>query len=196
VAIIGSIPQLVTAGVQLFISLIQNLPTIIQEIVKAVPQIIRGLTMAFSDGVSQMWNIGKELIMGLWNGIASLKDWLWDSVKSVFSGVINGVKKFLGINSPSKVFAEIGDSMGEGVGVGFVGAMDEVSRQMQDAIPTSFDTDFDVRGSYKGGGYGGAVSGNNTTVTQNISITSPKALSEKEAAREFYNLSRKLALQI
>lgn len=33
-------------------------------------------------------------------------------------------------------------------------------------------------------------------ITQNIFITSPKALSEKEAAREFQNLSRKLALEI
>jgi len=38
----------------------------------------------------------------------------------------------------------------------------------------------------------GAVSGNN--ITQNITIKSPKPLSEKEVAREFKNLSRKLAL--
>lgn len=36
------------AGVQLFVALIQNLPTIIVEIVKAVPQIVSGIVQAFA----------------------------------------------------------------------------------------------------------------------------------------------------
>jgi hypothetical protein len=58
---------------------------------------------------------------------------------------------------------------------------------MQDAIPHSFDTDLDVNGNAPGAGTG---------TTQYITINSPKALSEKEAAREFRNLSRKLALGV
>lgn len=84
--------------------------------------------------------------------------------------------------------------MGEGIGVGFEDAMNRVSRDMRAAVPTDFSVSATVRGAYAGGYPAGAYSGAN--ITQNISITSPKALSEKEAAREFKNLSRKLALEI
>ena len=42
-AIIGSIPQIIDAGVRLLVSLIQNLPTIITTIVGAIPQIFSSL---------------------------------------------------------------------------------------------------------------------------------------------------------
>jgi hypothetical protein len=64
---------------------------------------------------------------------------------------------------------------------------------MQNAIPTNFDLDTNVRGR-SSAGYDGRREGG-TTIHQSISITSPKALSEKESAREFRNLSRKLALE-
>ena len=71
--------------------------------------------------------------------------------------------------------------------------MKEVGRDMRAAIPTDFDIQAGIHGRYAGDpGHAGAI-GN---VTQNIHITSPKALSEKEAAREFRNLSRKLALGV
>ena len=61
---------------------------------------------------------------------------------------------------------------------------------MQNAIPTSFDMNAKVNG------YGaGTQSTTGASITQNISVVSPKALSEKEIAREFKNLSRKLALE-
>jgi hypothetical protein len=110
---------------------------------------------------------------------------------------VDQICDFFGIDSPSKVFAGIGRNMGEGIGVGFVDAMGQVSRDMRNAIPTGFDMPVALRGGYagvRGGGYGEYPAGAN--VTQNIAITSPKALSEKEAAREFRNLSRRLALGV
>jgi hypothetical protein len=41
----------------------------------------------------------------------------------------------------------------------------------------------------------GQGSATGTSITQNLSVVTPKALSEKELAREFKNLSRKLALE-
>jgi hypothetical protein len=69
--------------------------------------------------------------------------------------------------------------------------MKKVAVDMQNAIPTDFalpDVD--------GGGYGGRAGAGGGVVNQYITLTSPKALSEKEAAREFRNMSRKLALGI
>jgi phage-related protein len=139
---------------------------------------------------------GSNLIKGLWQGILNVKDWIWDKIKGFFGGIVDGIKNFFGIHSPSTLFAGLGKNMGEGIGVGFEDAMAQVSRDMRDAIPTDFDVAANVHGAYSAG-FGGAAYPPGTVVNNNsISITSPKALSEKEAAREFKNLSRRLALGV
>ena len=133
-ALIQNIPQIIQAGVQLFVSLIQNLPTIIVEIVKAVPQIVSGIVQAFANLGGELINAGANLLHGLWEGISSAASWLWEKVTGWASGLIDGIKGFLGIHSPSTVFAEIGTNMGEGVGVGFGDSMEGVSSDMTAAM--------------------------------------------------------------
>ena len=133
-ALVQNIPQIIQAGVQLFVALIQNLPTIIVEIVKAVPQIVSGIVSAFGSHVGEMVNAGANLLHGLWEGISSAASWLWDKVTGWASSLVDGIKGFFGIHSPSTVFAEIGTNMGEGVGVGFGESMDGVSADMTAAM--------------------------------------------------------------
>lgn len=56
----------------------------------------------------------------------------------LFGGIVDRIKDFFGIHSPSTLFAGLGRNMGEGIGVGFEDAMASVSREMQNAIPTGF----------------------------------------------------------
>ena len=133
-ALVQNIPQIIQAGVQLFVALIQNLPTIIVEIVKAVPQVVSGIVSAFGSLVGEMVNAGANLLHGLWEGISSAASWLWDKVTGWASSLVDGIKGFFGIHSPSTVFAEIGTNMGEGVGVGFGESMDGVSADMTAAM--------------------------------------------------------------
>lgn len=137
--IIGAIPQIIEAGVKLLISLIANLPTIIVEIVKAIPQIIAALIQGFTGYISQMVQMGSNLIKGLWQGISDAGTWLWDKISGFFGGVVDRIKDFFGIHSPSTLFAELGGNMGAGIGVGFEKAMGQVGKDMQSAIPTDFD---------------------------------------------------------
>jgi phage-related protein len=186
-AIVGNIDKIILAGVQLFVALIANLPTIIIEVVKAVPQIIAGLVTAIIESVPELAKAGLDLIKGLWQGISDAGAWLWEKISGFFGNVVSKIKNFFGIKSPSALFAGIGQNMGEGIGVGFEDAMAAVSRDMQNAIPTNFDL------NYRGLSGQGSAAG--TNITQNLSVVTPKALSEKELAREFKNLSRKLALE-
>lgn len=133
-ALVQNIPQIIQAGVQLFVALIQNLPTIIAEIVKAVPQIVSGIVSAFGSLVGEMVNAGANLLHGLWEGISGAAGWLWEKVSGWASSLVDGIKNFFGIHSPSTVFAEIGTNMGEGVGVGFGESMDGVSADMTAAM--------------------------------------------------------------
>ena len=138
-AILSNIPLIIQAGIQLLTSLIKNLPTIIVEIVKAVPQILSGLVSAFGKGVSQLADVGKNLVRGLWDGITSLASWIWDKVSGWAKSIWDGICGFFGIHSPSKKFAELGKYMSQGLGIGFVDEMKEVDKDIIRAIPSDFD---------------------------------------------------------
>ena len=114
-ALLASIPQLVEAGVTLFISLIENLPTIILEIVKAVPQIIAGIVTAFTESIPKIVEVGANLVRGLWEGIQSLASWLWDKVSGWISSIWDGICNFFGIASPSKEMGWVGEMLVEGL---------------------------------------------------------------------------------
>ena len=138
---IGAIPQLIEAGVKLFISLIANLPTIIVEIVKAIPQIIKGIIDAFGSYFGNMAEVGGNLLKGLWQGISDAGAWQWNQISGFFGGIVDGIKNFFGIHSPSKLFANLGGFIAEGLGEGFGDEMKAVSKEMQNAIPSDFDLD-------------------------------------------------------
>lgn len=75
----------------------------------------------------QMAEIGSNLAEGLWNGIKNTKDWLWQKLKDWCGSILDGVKAWFGIESPSKVMAdEVGKYMAQGVGVGFNKTMPSV----------------------------------------------------------------------
>ena len=83
---------------------------------------------------------GKDFIEGIWQGIQNAGNWLWEKVKGFGDDVVNTFKEIFGIHSPSKVFAdEIGTNMALGIGAGFEKSMKNVSSEMSDAIPTSFE---------------------------------------------------------
>jgi phage-related protein len=151
--LLGSMDKFIEAGITLFMSLITNLPAIIVELVKAVPQIITALISAFTNSFSKFGDIGKNIVQGLWNGIVSMGSWIKDKVSDFFGGIVDGVKGLLGIHSPSTVFANIGGFMGEGLGVGFTKSMRSVENDIMDAIPTDFDIEANanVHSSINGG---------------------------------------------
>lgn len=68
---------------------------------------------------SQILKIGINLVKGLWNGITSVKDWLISKVKGFGKGVLDALKDFFGIHSPSRVMEkEIGKNLALGVANG------------------------------------------------------------------------------
>ncbi|MDR1559215.1 MAG: phage tail protein [Clostridiales bacterium] len=138
-ALIGNIDKIIMAGVKLFVALIENLPAIIAAVVKAVPQIISALIRGFTGYGGEISAVGGRLIEGLWKGISDAGAWLWEKISGFFGNVVSRIKDFFGIHSPSEVFAGLGANMGEGIGAGFEKVMAGVSRDMQNAIPSSLN---------------------------------------------------------
>lgn len=42
-----------------------------------------------------MWDCGKNLIQGLWNGIKSAKDWVLDKIASIGNSIMKKSKEYL-----------------------------------------------------------------------------------------------------
>lgn len=100
---------------------------------------------------SKMLNIGKNIVEGIWNGISNATDWIVRKVKGFAKNILNGIKDALGIHSPSRVMRDqVGKNMALGIGEGFTDEMANVSAQMQDAIPTDFDTNANINGITNG----------------------------------------------
>ena len=136
------IKLLLKASWDIIFALGKGLILAIPEIVKAIPQILSAIVDGIKSGVGTLAGVGWDLIKGLWSGISDAKGWVMDKIKGFGKDILNGIKGFFGIKSPSRVFKEqIGKNLALGVGEGFTENMRSVARDMQDALPTSFDTD-------------------------------------------------------
>jgi phage-related minor tail protein len=68
---------------------------------------------------SKMLGVGKDLVRGLWNGISDMTGWVIDKIQGFGDSVLGGIKKFFGIESPSKVFRdEVGKMLPAGMAAG------------------------------------------------------------------------------
>ena len=139
-AITNNVPKIIQAGITLIIKLGEGLIKAIPQLISKIPQIITSLLRGFSNYYSNMGEVGKNLVSGIWEGIKNAKDWLLGKAKEWCGNVLDGIKGFFGIHSPSKVFRdEIGTNLALGVGEGFSNTMKDVSTEMKTSIPTEFD---------------------------------------------------------
>jgi hypothetical protein len=136
----NNLPMIIGAALDIIIALASGLIQAIPELLKAVPEIIVAIVKGFGSAMGAIINIGEDIVKGVWEGIKSMATWIKDKVSGFFSGIVDGVKGFLGIKSPSRVFAEIGENMAAGLGKGFGAEMQGVAKQINDSVPTSFNS--------------------------------------------------------
>lgn len=80
---------------------------------------IWGNVSAFFDGLAvKFGNWGRSVIDGFVNGIVESANKAIEKVRNVGSEIANGFKSFFGINSPSKLFAEYGINLTQGLAGG------------------------------------------------------------------------------
>lgn len=141
--LLDALPQLIECGITLFVALIENIPAIIAGIVKAIPQIISAIVSAIEERISAIADVGARLIEGLWQGISDMGAWIKSKISGFFDGIVDGIKDFFGIASPSKLMRDqIGKNIALGVAEGIEDNGDTVSDAMQDMAADVADTDF------------------------------------------------------
>jgi hypothetical protein len=180
----SNLPKIVELGITLIVQLVVGLIKAIPELVKALPQIVAAILEGLGKAVVSVVEIGRNIVRGIWEGIKSLGSWLWDKVSGFFSGIVDGVKNFLGIRSPSTVFEGIGGNMALGLGEGFNKAMARVADDMQNAVPTDFNISPDI--SVNGRGGSAASASGPLVVVQQMIVRSEDDI--RRISQELYNL--------
>lgn len=111
------INMMINASIQLFMAIIKAIPQVLGSILGAVGKILSGIGDVLSP--SNLARIGGDLVKGLWNGISDLTGWVLGKIQGFGKSVMDGIKGFFGIHSPSTEWAWIGkmDVMGLAKGI-------------------------------------------------------------------------------
>lgn len=166
--LVGNLPALIQAAGDLIRGLVKGLVASIPLLLDAAPSIIGGLVSAFDSLMDEIVGVGADIVSGVWDGICSMAGWIKDKVKGFFSGIVDGVKDFLGIHSPSRVFAEIGNNTVAGYADGVDSAAGSNEKRVLNTVSKLSDSMAGAFGS--GGGDAGAALMNNLTASARASL--------------------------
>ena len=91
----------------------------------------------------KMKNVGDQLVKGLWNGIKNVKDWILGKIKGFGKSVLDGIKSFFGIKSPSRKTAEIGRFLVKGLAVGLEDEREatKAAEKLSNDVLSAFNSD-------------------------------------------------------
>ena len=96
--------------------------------------VYRNILGVFDTIRKDFFSVGDNIINGIWDGLQAGWDWLKSMVRQLASSLFDAAKSVLGIASPSKKFAWIGEMTAQGQGVGYEAEMDNVEQDMKARI--------------------------------------------------------------
>ena len=176
--IIGPIWNIITGIVKSAVDIIRNTIKFVLDLINGdwgkAWNDLTGIVTAWWDGLwailsgigEAIFNIGADIINGLLDGISSV----WDSITKWFNDrwteLIDGIKNFFGISSPSSVFSDLGVDMLTGLLNGIVaGAIavwnffTELPGKILGFLSTALTWLWDVGNKILTGAYNGIVDG-------------------------------------
>lgn len=159
IMIVTAFVKMLGALVQVPFKVIPRLIVAIGNLMSVIPRVIWGWVQRVADAmggnvkaavdkvrefIGRIKQAGGDLINGLLNGIKEKKDAVINWIKKICSGALDAVKKFFGIASPSKVMAQMGNYMMQGLENGIAsagaGVVSEAQR-VNEAVANAFGVD-------------------------------------------------------
>lgn len=125
----------VEAGVKLLIAFGKGIIKSIPIIISYLPQIWNSMKNYYKTMPGKMFDIGVDLLKGMWNGLKSATGWVVDKIKGLGKTILNAVKGIFGVHSPSTEFEFIGKMNMVGLEKGMEGLQPEI----QKTIDSLFD---------------------------------------------------------
>lgn len=131
---IDKLPDIIELGMKMVIALVkglaQNLPQLVTGVLNMAATIIKTLV----DSIPDVIEVGKDIVRGVWDGIKAMGSWIKEKVSGFFGGIVDNVKGLLGIHSPSRVFAGIGENMALGLGEGWESEYGTIKRGITNGL--------------------------------------------------------------
>lgn len=139
-ALLNNLPKLLDAGVKLILSLadglIKAIPQLVAQLPTIISHIIKGL---LTEGVPALIQAGADLLAGLFQGMLN-PSVIWENIKKIGGGILDGIKDFFGIKSPSRLLRdEVGTFLGEGMAIGLGEGFEDKIKGVNRAIVRSMD---------------------------------------------------------
>lgn len=118
---------------------------IVNLFTQKIPELVRNVINWFKELPSNLINVGLDALKGLLQGFTNAGNIIYDAIKSVGSSMINGIKSFFGIASPSKLMRdEVGKWIPAGIGVGVeantdsaLNSIDDMNRAINGEVSTA-----------------------------------------------------------
>lgn len=92
-----------------------NAQGVVHNVVSFFQQLPGRIMSAVSGFGNLLYNVGRDLVQGLINGIGSIGGQIGERIKGFANDAVKTAKNILGIKSPSKVFEGIGENIGLGM---------------------------------------------------------------------------------
>ena len=135
--LLSNIDVLIDGAIELLFGILDAVPEISAAILKEMPKLVTDITDSLLGCIPDLIAAGGQLLGGLVKGMLNF-DWM-SSIKSIGGGIVDGFKNIFDIHSPSRVMAELGEMLDQGLAVGIednadapVDALDTVSDDMLD----------------------------------------------------------------
>lgn len=184
-----AVPQIVTALIGAVFDLIDTvidlLPTLIPTLLAAAIQLFEAIVEAAPIIIPELQKAGADLIGGLIDGILGSVGKLKDAVVEAAQGALDAAKDFLGIKSPSTVFAWVGKMVDEGWSEGIEknarGVVASIKSTVGDMVDAATEGDLASALAVSPGfvpaavGYGGGVGPTARLLTVELNINAPGA---------------------
>lgn len=119
--------------VDFFSGLLDSVLNVFSDVFDRFQSVGSDIQEGIKAGVSGIVNIGHEIIEGLWKGINDMASWIGEKIRGFGENVLNGIKDFFGIHSPSKVMRnEVGVMLPRGMAQGMDDGIKYVERAAKD----------------------------------------------------------------
>lgn len=129
----------------------------VPELVGKIPEVIAAVLKAFGALVEALFDVGGDLLEGLWKGISEGTAALWEKISGWLEGIWDGILDFFGIHSPSKEMTWVGKMLDAGLAKGIsanVGMIDGAMADVFDATSGSLESRIAVAGTLSATGSG------------------------------------------
>lgn len=133
-------PELLRAGIGILMDIVTGIIQAIPDLVAQLPNLMTAIVQGLKDLDQMVVNAGSAIVQGLWEGISDMGGWISEKIRGFGDNVLDSIKDFFGIHSPSTVMRdEVGTMLGAGLAEGITASQGEAVTAVQDMVSAISD---------------------------------------------------------